>query len=112
VHYGLGLSDAVIPIENVFPQSKAAYASGFCSIISLAWSKTSFSLTLLRITSPGWMKWVVWFTIISVNLVLGVNAAFQWLRCWPIAKAWDWNLDGSCVDEKVVEVYQTFAAGT
>lgn len=112
VHYGLGLPDTEIPFENVFPQSKASYASGFCSIISLAWSKTSFSLTMLRIAGPGWMKWVVWFTIITVNLVLGVNAAFQWLRCWPIARAWDWNLDGSCVDEQVIEVYQTFAAGT
>jgi hypothetical protein len=110
VHYGLGLHDSQIPSENVFPLSKASYASGFCSIISLAWSKTSFSLTLLRITS-GWTKWVVWFTIVTVNLVLGVNAAFQWLRCWPIAKAWDWNLEGTCVNESVVEVYQTFAAG-
>jgi hypothetical protein len=112
VHYGLGLPDTEIPDENVPMQSKASLASGFCSIISLAWSKTSFSITLLRITGPGWMRWVVWFTIITVNLVLGVHAAFQWLRCWPIAKAWYWNLDGTCVDEKVIEVYQTFAAGT
>ncbi|KAK4118315.1 hypothetical protein N657DRAFT_583832 [Parathielavia appendiculata] len=109
VHFGLGLAESQIPWENSFSMSKVSLASGFCSIISLAWSKTSFSLTLMRITS-GWTKWVVWFTIVTVNLVLGAMAALQWLRCWPIARAWDWSLEGSCIAEGVIEAYQTFGA--
>ncbi|KAK4096182.1 hypothetical protein N658DRAFT_436653 [Parathielavia hyrcaniae] len=109
VHFGLGLPEAQIPWENSFSLSKVSLASGFCSIISLAWSKTSFALTLLRITS-GWTKWVVWFTIVTVNLILGAMAALQWLRCWPVARAWDWHLEGTCIEEGVIEAYQTFGA--
>jgi len=47
---------------------------GFFSIVSAAWSKTSFAITLLRI-SDGWTYKFIWFIIISVNLSLGLAAA-------------------------------------
>ncbi|KXX76901.1 hypothetical protein MMYC01_207506 [Madurella mycetomatis] len=42
--------------------------AGTFSVTSAVWSKTSFGLTLRKITD-GWIKKVAWFCIISMNVV-------------------------------------------
>lgn len=87
-----------------------SYAAGFASIPAAAWSKTSFAITLLRITD-GWMKRFVWFIIITVNIVLGVNGVIQWVQCWPVQKLWEPKLHGTCMPSMVVQKYNTFVSG-
>ncbi|KAK4145069.1 uncharacterized protein C8A04DRAFT_10874 [Dichotomopilus funicola] len=109
VHYGLGmhyedLSDAEISELGLF-----SMAAGFGTILATCWTKTSFAITLLRI-SDGHMRHFIWFIIISVNLVLGSNGIIHWIQCWPVQKTWHSEMDGSCFSPDVVRGYNTATA--
>ncbi|KAL2138155.1 hypothetical protein VTI28DRAFT_7379 [Corynascus sepedonium] len=84
-----------------------AVFAGFFSVLAAAWSKTSFALTLLRL-SQGWMmKAVIWFIILTMNAIMGTAMLFMWIKCRPFAKVWDETLDGWCIDPaKIVILYQ------
>ena len=92
-------------------QALISYIAGFATILGTIWSKTSFSITLLRITT-GRLRWLVWFIIISVNLVLGVSATIHWTQCWPLKKLFNYNMEGTCLPLQVVQSWQIFASGT
>lgn len=83
--------------------------AGFAALLTAAWSKTSFALTLLRI-SNGKIKTFLWFVMITVNAVLAVSAAFQWVQCWPLQRLWDFRVAGVCWPKAVI-YYDTAAAG-
>lgn len=85
-------------------------AAGFGSILATAWSKIAFAMALLRI-STGRVRVVVCAIIVSTNVVFGVNGLIQWIQCWPVAKAWNWDLDGSCWGSGVVQDVNTAVAG-
>ena len=83
----------------------------FCSIIAAVWSKSSFAITLLPI-SDGWTRRTVWFILISVNIVFGVNATIQLVQCWPPEKIWHQTIPGTCwISPGFVRGYNTFVAG-
>lgn len=110
VNYGLGLQyddmeDRYAPITSML-----SYAAGFCAILAAAWSKTPFAFSLLRITT-GRLRWIVWFIIVTANVVLGVSATILWISCWPVEKLWNGDIDGGCWPNTVVEKYQTFSSG-
>jgi hypothetical protein len=93
--------------ENLPKMPFVAVFAGFFSVLAAAWSKTSFGLTLLRL-SQGWkMKGVIWFIIITMNGIMGTAMLFMWIKCRPFAKVWDSQLDGWCIDpETIVTLYQ------
>ena len=70
------------------------------TLTSLSLTKTSFAVTLLRLTTEK-TKAFVWFLIISTNITLGFSAAIPWIQCTPIALTWDKSLDGHCWAPKV-----------
>lgn len=84
--------------------------TGFWSILGTAWSKTSFAITLLRI-SEGRIRWIIWAVIVSVNVVLYLGALFMWLQCNPPAKTYTPWLDGECWKPQVIIAYNSFTAG-
>ncbi|CAK7216099.1 hypothetical protein SBRCBS47491_002717 [Sporothrix bragantina] len=104
--YGKHLWD--IESGSFFPMNVVATFAGFFSILAAVWSKTSFAMTVLRI-STGWMRWSIWFIIISVNLILGMSAILQWIRCMPIKKVFDGSVAGECWPQDVVTHYNTFS---
>lgn len=110
VSLGLGKHNNDINPETFQGVVMFSYIAGFCSVLATAWSKTSFAITLLRI-SNGWVKMFVWFTIITVNLVLGANGTIQWAQCWPVTKLWDASVPGKCLPSEVVKDYNTFVSG-
>ncbi|KAF6814460.1 hypothetical protein CSOJ01_04011 [Colletotrichum sojae] len=81
------------------------------SISAAVWSKTSFAMTLLRIEGKGWTRYLIWFAIVSMNLLMGMNAMAGWIQCAPIEKYWHPDLPGRCWDPKVAAYYGVFAAG-
>ncbi len=107
--YGIGLHYEDMDYKNMPMMSLISYSAGFATILAAAWSKTSFGITLLRIAS-GWVKWFIWLIIVSVNVVLGVSAAIMWTRCWPVAKLWNPELEGTCWTPVTMERYQTFTS--
>lgn len=107
--YGIGLHYEDMDYTKMPMVSLISYSAGFATILAAAWSKTSFGITLLRIAS-GWVRWFIWFIIVSVNVVLGVSAAIMWTRCWPVAKLWNPELEGTCWTPVTMERYQTFTS--
>ena len=85
-------------------------AAGFASILAACWSKTSFAMTLLRITQ-GWTRVFVWFVIITINLTLGMTATIQWAQCTPVEKIWISDMKGKCLPRMLLIQLNTFAAG-
>ncbi|KAK3938971.1 hypothetical protein QBC46DRAFT_355427 [Diplogelasinospora grovesii] len=76
--------------------------------LAVVWSKTSFAVTLLRLTE-GKTKMFVWAIIISMNIAMGLSALFTWIECTPIPKTWDRTIPGTCWDTKVSNGYGIFA---
>jgi hypothetical protein len=110
VNYGIGLHYDDMRSDYIPVTAQLSYAAGFCAIMGTAWSKTSFALTMLRITT-GPMRWFLIFIIITVNVVLGVSGTMMWISCWPTQKLWYPETPGKCWDRTVGEKYQTFASG-
>lgn len=112
VHVGLGHHVRSKDILQTPLQLGVNVATLF-SVLGAAWSKTSFALTLLRITREGGRRVVylgIWGVIVSMNLVLVMNGIIQFTWCMPAAKAWDPTVEGTCWKRSVVVQYTQFAA--
>lgn len=107
--YGKHIWD--IPFEQLVRMPLVANVGGSASTLAAVWSKTSFAITLLRI-SQGWVKKLIWFIIVSMNLFMGISALMVWIQCTPIQKTWDLTVPGYCWPIRVLIVYDTFSAGT
>lgn len=88
---------------------KVLYAGEFFAIIAVATSKTSFAITLLRLSPKPWQRYVLWFIIVSLNLAMWLCAMFQYLQCSPVNKLWDFTVPGKCWDPMVQIHYAMFA---
>lgn len=53
-------------------------------IVALAWSKTSFAITLLTVVPQRLEKWFLYIAIISLNTILAVSAMLPWISCVPL----------------------------
>lgn len=100
--------------SNIDPSSLqlGVVISTIFSALGAAWSKTSFALTLLRITREGsrLVYWGIWFVIITMNLVLAFNAIIGFIWCDPPQAAWNSEINGNCWDRAVVVHYTVFGA--
>ena len=83
----------------------------FFVIMAISLSKTSFAMTLLGLATKKWQFWLLWFSIISVNVIMGLDAIFQFTQCTPVEKTWDTELSGVCWDSYIVIYYSMFAGG-
>lgn len=97
-------------LENLTPLILLINVAGSFSATAAIWSKTSFAFTMLRLTE-GYMRWLVWFIIISMNIAMGLTALLLWLRCTPIEKTWKPFGPGTCWDENILIRYDIFSAG-
>ncbi|KAH7190701.1 hypothetical protein BKA60DRAFT_613140 [Fusarium oxysporum] len=95
VHLNYGARDWDFPSKNLVPLVKLVAVGHPFMLTSIIWSKTAFGVTLLRITN-GWMKWTVWFLIITTNIVLGLSILFFYVGCRPIQASWDPTVKGIC----------------
>ncbi|KAL1844508.1 hypothetical protein VTK73DRAFT_2393 [Phialemonium thermophilum] len=101
-------------IWDFFPRDLSTFllvsnTSGFFSILAAMWSKTSFALTLLRI-SEGWTRWLIWAIIASVNLVLGFAALATYIQCTPSEKLWHPTMEGRCWPKEILISYIMFCS--
>ncbi len=110
MHLGYGKHFYDIETKNLVELSLVSNVAGTFSILAALWSKTSFAMTVLRI-STGWVRWTIWFIIMSLSVVMGAAAMFEWIHCTPIAKTWDIRVKGSCWPQSVVVTYYMFTSG-
>ncbi|KAK5651124.1 hypothetical protein OQA88_13263 [Cercophora sp. LCS_1] len=79
------------------------------TVTAIAWTKTAFALTMLRLTD-GWIKTALWFIIITMNIALGITALLFWIPCTPVQKSWTPTIqEGSCWDPTIVIHYNIFS---
>ncbi|ENH71286.1 hypothetical protein FOQG_13585 [Fusarium oxysporum f. sp. raphani 54005] len=81
---------------------------GLFAVLSAAWSKTSFALTLIRLVD-GWMSWFLWFLIIATNITMDLVIVFSFVKCTPAKKVWHSSLPGTCWNPMVATYYNIFA---
>lgn len=111
VRVGLGSHSGSSNVDSNSLQLGVVIATVF-STLGAAWSKTSFALTLLRITREGsrLIYWGIWCIIISMNVVLVFNAIIGFIWCDPPQAAWNPDIHGKCWDRAVVVHYTVFGA--
>lgn len=107
---GLGKHAVDVPPENYPILGVVGNLTGTFSILAATWSKTSFALTLLRLMQ-GRLKVLLWVIIVSINIFMGLNALFMWVRCTPVQKTWNPFAPGTCWEDHIYPNYGMFAAG-
>ncbi|KAK0737829.1 hypothetical protein B0T18DRAFT_354511, partial [Schizothecium vesticola] len=107
---GFGLHLSAIPPLAVPTITLLSNVSTSLAFLGAVWSKTSFGMTLLRITD-GKTKAVVWFVMLSMNAAVSASIVVSWVQCDPLPKGWDKGITGGrCWDPRVNVYYMMFAA--
>ncbi|KAK0710755.1 hypothetical protein B0H67DRAFT_539651 [Lasiosphaeris hirsuta] len=101
VSYGIGRRRALIPPESLVIALKLLYIGRFFGIIALAISKSSFAVTLLHLARGAWQRGVIWFVIISLNLVMWLCGLSLFFQCMPVQKVWISETPGTCWESRV-----------
>ena len=73
VSYGYGRSLQTIDPVDLAKMPTLANVAGFFSVAAAMWSKTSFALTLARI-SDGWILRCIWIIIVTMTGIMGSSA--------------------------------------
>jgi len=84
--------------------------SGTFSILATVVSKTSFTVTLMRVMEGNW-KILLWAILVTMNIAMSLNALLAWLQCAPIEKGWHYKISGRCWPPEVYAHFGIFAAG-
>ena len=103
-YHGLGrhiwdLEDALANEQEVDTLTLTGLLCVTFTICSSVWSKTSWGITLLRV-SEGKMRWFIWFAIISMNSLFAATCIVYWVPCTPVEKVWRPFLPGRCIDQQ------------
>ncbi|KAM0329274.1 hypothetical protein ACHAQA_004579 [Verticillium albo-atrum] len=78
LHLGFGRTLMMTPT-----MSTVLYCADNTHKMALALTKTSFAVTLLRISS-GWQIYLIWFLVISMNIQFAVHIILTWRVICPI----------------------------
>jgi hypothetical protein len=108
----LGFGKHMVDVDpaNLDAIGLSTTVAGTFSMLGAVLSKTSFAVTLLRITK-GYTKMFVWVVIGVMNIAMGLSALFPWVKCNPVRKSWDPSIPGTCWDGHAMMVYSVFASG-
>jgi hypothetical protein len=106
---GFGKHTADIPVQNLITIALGTSAATTISSFASTFSKISFGLTLLRLTT-GKLRWFVWYCIITLFLVMLPSALFAWIACRPLKKQFDPTIPGTCWPAHVLVNYGIFNA--
>lgn len=107
---GYGLHYYEIPMESGQKNLLLGCVLGTVTVVGAIWSKTSWALTMLRLTD-GWYRCFVWFAIVSVNLFMGFTALLIWIGCTPVQKSWEPYIEGDCWATEVFVVWGIVSGG-
>lgn len=110
VNLGMGKHMVDIDPANLETIGLLSNVASTFSMLAAVLSKTSFAVTLLRITK-GYIKIIVWVIIAIMNVAMGLGALFTWVKCDPVRKTWNPMTPGTCWDSNAMMIYSVFAAG-
>lgn len=110
VNLGYGMDFALIPAQNLTKMGLILNIASSLVILANLWSKTSFALTLLRLPLR-WMKYTLWFIIISMTVFLGTSSVFIWAQCFSPGQTTIPSTELRCLPDNVMLGYSTFSGG-
>lgn len=87
------------------------YIGEIFGMFSVPMSKTSFCVTLLRLTIVPWQRHILWFIIVTINLAFWAGAVMTLVQCDPPEKLWNLALEGTCWDNRIVIYFCVFVGG-
>lgn len=111
VNYGMGKRHDDLDLSTYVLMYKYFFLGEFFTLVAIPVSKTSFSITLLRIATRTWQKAFIWFVIVTVNIVYFLCAILTLVQCQPVEKNWDENRPGSCWKSSIQDDVAIFASG-
>ncbi|RMZ70958.1 integral membrane [Pyrenophora seminiperda CCB06] len=106
---GFGKHIADIDPANLVTIALGSSIAASISCFASTFSKISFGVTLLRLTT-GYVRAFVWFCIGTLFLIMLPSAMSMWFACQPVAKAWNSSIPGTCMDAGRAVYYGIFNA--
>ncbi|KAL2270537.1 hypothetical protein VTJ83DRAFT_2721 [Remersonia thermophila] len=103
----LGLGRHMVEIDMMTELPKLLYwlpIAQWFAIVSIAVSKSSFAITLLRLVTATWQKAALWFLLLTINGAMGSISIVQFFQCSVPPKP-------GCVNNDAVVALAVFAAG-
>ncbi|KAI6778463.1 uncharacterized protein J7T54_000358 [Emericellopsis cladophorae] len=110
VSLGFGQRMETISKEDLKTISLFTILFAIFAIIATTTSKSSFALTLYRITDASWMKYLLVFIIVTTNVSMNLVWIFGLAKCTPLKRVWDKDVQGTCWDLHKLVKFQLFAA--
>lgn len=110
VSLGFGQRMATISDDNLAKIKLNTIIVAAFGIIATTTGKTSFAITLYRITTERWMKYFLIFVIITINVSMNLVWIFGLAKCTPFEKVYRSNVPGTCWDKNKLGKFQLFAA--
>lgn len=107
--YGLGYHYLDIPDGDLPYAQKYLTIGEFFAVLALQISKTSFAVTLLHLVTRKWQTIGLWAVIVSLNVVMGIDAIIIFASCHPIEKIWRSDVPGKCWRPEVIVNVSIFA---
>ncbi|CRK38356.1 hypothetical protein BN1708_007745 [Verticillium longisporum] len=107
---GFGTRRATISDENLKIISLSTIMVAAFGIMATTFSKTSFAITLYRISTNQWMKYLLIFIIVTINVSMNLVWIFGLVKCTPFAKVIDGSHPGKCWDRQKLLKFQLYAA--
>jgi hypothetical protein len=112
VSLGFGSHIETISDENLKKISLSTIMVAAFGIMSTTLSKSSFAITLYRISMDQWMKYLLIFIMVTINISMNLVWIFGLVKCSPFAKVLDGKVEGTCWDKNKLVKFQLFAACT
>ena len=112
--YGLGRHIQFLESDERSAVLRLGYIAAIFTNTASIWSKVSFALFLLRISSSGCTEWIrrgILGIIISLNIMLAVAIIMILISCRPIEKTWRPEIEGTCLDNSVKVFWVMALAG-
>ena len=81
------------------------------AVMACTLGKTSFAVTLLRIVVKRWMVVLLWFVIVTMNLVNILTAFFIFFQCEDPRHLWNPAIVSKCWPSDVFTHYSLFVGG-
>ncbi|KAK7943494.1 uncharacterized protein PG986_012607 [Apiospora aurea] len=108
--FGKHASELKLTYPQVVQMSLRGAINGSLLILGAAWSKSSFAVTLLRMTKGG-LKWSMITIMATMNAFLIASIFINYFSCNPPSKTIDPMTPGVCSDESIHIAVDVAASG-
>lgn len=98
---GFGMPGKYLDAKQTYRVGLGGLVAGTMMILATTGSKTSFILTLVRISTGPQLTAALCIAAVSMNLCHIATILLQWLQCQPLEKAWHRLPAGTCLPSRV-----------